>query len=83
MDVKHFVLSLVFIWLAQASEENINVEGMPDETRIRLCRHMGPLEISTTQLMENPEDMEGPEDLVVFIFEKCVFKIKDKTFDAK
>ena len=70
MDVKHFVLSLVFIWLAQASEENINVVGMPDETRIRLCRHMGPLEISTTQLMENPEEMKGPEDLVKFIFTK-------------
>ena len=70
MDLKHFALFLVFIWLSQASKDKLNVEGMPDETRMWLCRHMGPLEISTTQLMENPEDMEGIEDLVKFIFKK-------------
>ena len=73
MGLKFFALSLVFFGLAQAMEDNIDVEEMSDDTRMWLCRHMGPLEISTTQLMENPEEMEGPEDLVVFIFEKCVF----------
>ena len=69
MDLKHFALSLVFTWLSQASGK-VDVEGISDETRMWLCRHMGPLEISTTQLMEDPEDIEGPEDLVKFIFKK-------------
>ena len=77
MGLKFFALSLVFFGLAQAMEDNIDVEEMSDDMRMWLCRHMGPLEISTTQLMENPEEMEGPEDLVVFIFEKCVFKNHD------